>query len=117
MPVFAYRGRGARGELVTGKLDAADSGAVADQLLNTGITPVDIRATDVKVGPETPAWLSSLLAPKVTLVDVMLFSRQMYTLAKAGVPILRGAVQTVVVGGVAAGVAYGLARLVSQFGA
>lgn len=34
-----------------------------------------------------------------------------------GVPMLRGAVQTVVVGGVAAGVAYGLARLVSQFGA
>jgi ABC-type arginine transport system permease subunit len=30
---------------------------------------------------------------------------------------LRGAIQTVVVGGVAAGVAYGLARLVSQFGA
>jgi VIT1/CCC1 family predicted Fe2+/Mn2+ transporter len=34
-----------------------------------------------------------------------------------GVPMLRGAIQTVVVGGVAAGVAYGLARLVSQFGA
>jgi MSHA biogenesis protein MshG len=89
MPVFAYRGRGARGELVTGKLDAADSGAVADQLLNTGITPVDIRAAEAKAGPETPAWLASLLAPKVTLLDVMLFSRQMYTLAKAGVPILR----------------------------
>jgi len=89
MPVFAYRGRGARGELVTGKLDAADSGAVADQLLNTGITPVDIRAAEQKAGAETPAWLASLLAPKVTLVDVMLFSRQMYTLAKAGVPILR----------------------------
>src|ERR1700674_1946103 len=34
-----------------------------------------------------------------------------------GVPMVRGAVQTVVVGGVAAGVAYGLARLVSQFAA
>jgi vacuolar iron transporter family protein len=34
-----------------------------------------------------------------------------------GVPMLRGALQTVVVGGVAAGVAYALARLVSQFGA
>ena len=90
MPVFAYRGRGARGELVTGKLDAADSGAVADQLLNTGITPVDIRAAEAKAGPAMPAWLASLLAPKVTLLDVMLFSRQMYTLAKAGVPILRG---------------------------
>jgi vacuolar iron transporter family protein len=34
-----------------------------------------------------------------------------------GVPMLRGALQTVVVGGVAAGVAYALARLVSQVGA
>ena len=34
-----------------------------------------------------------------------------------GVPMLRGALQTVVVGGVAAGVAYALARLVSGFGA
>jgi len=34
-----------------------------------------------------------------------------------GVPVVRGALQTVVVGGVAAGVAYGLARLVSRFGA
>lgn len=89
MPVFAYRGRGARGELVTGKLEGADAGAVADQLLNTGITPVDIRATAAKAEATTPAWLTSLLAPKVTLLDVMLFSRQMYTLAKAGVPILR----------------------------
>jgi MSHA biogenesis protein MshG len=89
MPVFAYRGRGARGELVTGKLEGADAGAVADQLLNTGITPVDIRATAAKAEATTPAWLTSLFAPKVTLLDVMLFSRQMYTLAKAGVPILR----------------------------
>ncbi len=34
-----------------------------------------------------------------------------------GVPMLRGALQTVVVGGVAAGVAYALARAVSRFGA
>ena len=45
MPVFAYRGRGTRGDLVTGKLEGVDAGAVADQLLNTGITPVDIRPT------------------------------------------------------------------------
>jgi MSHA biogenesis protein MshG len=89
MPVFAYRGRGARGELVTGQLEAADAGAVADQLLNTGITPVDIRATAALAESATPAWLSSLLAPPVSLVDVMLFSRQMYTLSKAGVPMLR----------------------------
>ncbi len=89
MPVFAYRGRGARGELVTGTLEAPDQGAVADQLLNTGVTPVDIKVTAAPADADSPGWLARLLAPKVTLVDVMLFSRQMYTLLKAGVPILR----------------------------
>ena len=89
MPVFAYRGRGARGELVTGTLEGTDQGAVADQLLNTGVTPVDINVTSAVPESDTPGWLSRLVAPKVTLVDAMLFSRQMYTLLKAGVPILR----------------------------
>jgi MSHA biogenesis protein MshG len=89
MPLFAYRGRGARGELVTGTLEAPDQGAVADQLLNTGVTPVDIKVTAAAAAADSPGWLTRLLAPKVTLVDVMLFSRQMYTLLKAGVPILR----------------------------
>jgi MSHA biogenesis protein MshG len=89
MPVFAYRGRGARGELVTGSLDAADQGAVADQLLATGVTPVDISLTLAKADSGEPGWLAKLFEPRVTLVDTMLFSRQMYTLLKAGVPILR----------------------------
>lgn len=89
MPVFAYRGRGARGELVVGSLEAADEGAVADQLLRTGVTPVDIKLTAATATSDSPGWLAGLLAPRVTLVDTMLFSRQMYTLLKAGVPILR----------------------------
>ena len=89
MPLFAYRGRGSRGDLVTGKLDGADAGAVADQLLATGITPVDIRPTASAESPGAEGALARFFAPKVTLVDVMLFSRQMYTLSKAGVPILR----------------------------
>jgi len=89
MPVYAYRGRSARGELVTGTLDAVDQGAVADQLLTTGVTPVDIRLTRAKSESGEPGALAKLLEPRVTLVDTMLFSRQMYTLLKAGVPILR----------------------------
>jgi len=90
MALYAYRGRGPGGELVTGTLEGADQGAVATQLMNTGVTPVDIRPTAATVGQlELPGLLASLTAPNVTLVDVMLFSRQMYTLLKAGVPILQ----------------------------
>jgi MSHA biogenesis protein MshG len=87
LPVFAYRGRGARGELVTGTIEAADQGAVADQLINTGVTPVDIRAAPAR--GDGAAWWSKLAPARVTLLDVMLFSRQMYTLLKSGVPMLR----------------------------
>ena len=89
MPVFAYRGRGARGELVTGTLEAADQGAVADQLLTTGVTPVDIQLSHASAETGEPGALKKFFEPRVTLVDTMLFSRQMYTLLKAGVPILR----------------------------
>jgi MSHA biogenesis protein MshG len=89
MPVFAYRGRGVRGELIAGTLEAADAGAVADQLVSTGVTPVDIHAAKLHVEARAPEWLKKAMAPGVSLVDLMLFSRQMYTLLKAGVPILR----------------------------
>jgi MSHA biogenesis protein MshG len=89
VPLFAYRGRNARGELVTGTVEAGDQGAVADQLLSTGVTPVDISTSTARVEERGPGRLERLMAPRVTLVDTMLFSRQMYTLLKAGVPIMR----------------------------
>jgi MSHA biogenesis protein MshG len=89
MPAYAYRGRNSRGELVTGTLEAPEAGAVADQLTSSGVTPVEIHATAAPLEAAGPDWLQRLRAPKVTLVDLMLFSRQMHTLLKAGVPILR----------------------------
>ena len=91
MPVFAYRGRNARGDLVTGTLEGADAGAVADQLMNTGVTPVEITGSAAE-GAAAPEWWRRLTAPAITDLDVMLFSRQMHTLLKAGVPIMQALV-------------------------
>ena len=91
MPQFAYQGRNARGELVKGVLEGADSGAVADQLFNTGITPVNIDAASSGLGRAGGGlWQMQIGEPKVELADLMLFCRQMHTLLKAGVPIVRG---------------------------
>jgi MSHA biogenesis protein MshG len=87
MAVFAYKARNPRGELVEGRLESSDSSAVADHLLNTGITPIDIRET--RGSASSVRAIGGFFAPKVTLVDLMLFSRQMYTLLKSGVPIMR----------------------------
>jgi MSHA biogenesis protein MshG len=70
-------------------LEGADAGVIADQLVNTGITPVDIQSSQRVLVEDMPAWWRSLTRRKATLLDLMLFSRQMYTLLKAGVPILR----------------------------
>ncbi len=89
MPTFAYRGRNARGEQVRGTLDGLDSGAVAEQLFNTGITPVEINVATEAAASSGPPWWERLREEPPSQVDVMLFSRQMHTLLKAGVPILR----------------------------
>jgi MSHA biogenesis protein MshG len=90
VPYFAYKARNARGEMLQGVLESADSGGVADQLFNTGITPIEIVATKKPVADGEGGWWSRFTDDKVRAIDVQLFSRQMYTLLKAGVPIMRG---------------------------
>jgi len=92
VPFFAYKARNARGELLQGVIESTDSGAVADQLLRTGATPVAILPTKNPAdnGAGEGGWWARLTEPKVRAIDVQLFSRQLYTLLKAGVPIMRG---------------------------
>ncbi|MDD5385007.1 MAG: type II secretion system F family protein [Gallionella sp.] len=92
MGVFAYKGRNGRGDLVEGTLDGDDSGAIADKLVKNGITPIEITPFRGIAGSLAgkPDWLKRLFTEKpITPMDLLLFSRQMYTLLKAGVPIMR----------------------------
>ena len=90
MPVFSYKARNARGELLKGIIEGSDSGAVADQLFKTGMTPLEIVATAKRTVDDADNWWTRLLEKKVSSLDVQLFSRQLYTLLKSGVPIMRG---------------------------
>jgi len=90
VPFFTYKARNARGELLQGVLEGADSSGVADQLFNTGVTPVQIVETSKPVVGSDENWWARLTEKKVQAMDVQLFSRQLYTLLKAGVPIMRG---------------------------
>jgi len=89
MPTFAYKGRNPRGELVQGVLESADSSAVASQLFNNSITPIEINLAPATKQFMAGGWLEKLLEQKVSTIDVLMFSRQMHTLLRAGVPILR----------------------------
>jgi MSHA biogenesis protein MshG len=89
MASYAWKGRDPRGDLVEGVIDAASDDAVADQLLAIGVSPLAIapKALSFTAAPSS-AW-EALRAPPVTDEDLLLMSRQLYTLQKAGVPLLR----------------------------
>lgn len=88
MASFNYKGRNAQGALVEGVLEASDSAAVAAQLFSSGVTPVEIGAGAAPVVSGGDL-LARLNRKPVEPQDLLLFSRQMYTLLKAGVPIMR----------------------------
>ncbi len=90
---FAYTGRSAAGP-VNGTLEGSDANAVADLLFARGVTPLRIEpepAAPSAAGPSVPLAerLKGWLQPPIGVVDLMLFCRQLHTLLRSGVPILR----------------------------
>ena len=90
MPAYTYRARDRRGALVIGRLEALSAPSAAEQLIGTGLTPVEVKEAGTSGGDSPVAsWLATAFLPRITIVDLMLFSRYMHSLMKAGVPILR----------------------------
>ncbi len=86
MPNFAYKGRNSSsGALIQGELDGASMEAVADVLAGRGVIPLEIIARQAAGAPLQIKFGREKILPE----EIMLFSRQMYTLLKAGVPIMR----------------------------
>ena len=87
MPFYAYKGRDRAGQAVQGVVEGTDSNSVAGQLVGSGITPIEIKAAAAPLSAG-PGVLARLREPGVGHTDVLLFCRHMYTLLKAGVPIM-----------------------------
>jgi MSHA biogenesis protein MshG len=91
MSDFAYTGRSS-GDAVSGVVDAGSAGAAAEVLTARGIVPLTIVARAQAIGVDGAAlaeWLKRSMRRPVGMVELMLFCRQLHTLMKAGVPILR----------------------------
>ncbi len=90
MAEFAYRGRSASGGLITGKLNGTSADAVAGRLVSIGITPVEIH----NLADATSLTLSDLVirlgGGQPTTKDLVLFCRQMHTITRTGLPLLKG---------------------------
>ncbi|HEX8962564.1 MAG TPA: type II secretion system F family protein [Rhodocyclaceae bacterium] len=89
MGAFSYRGRNGAGEVVSGVLEADTSGAAAGNLLAMGLTPVEIKPAPASALKKKDGTSSGLFGDKIRHVDILLFTRQLYTLMKAGLPIMR----------------------------
>lgn len=87
MPTFNYQGRHADGAATSGAIDAPTQEAVVEQLMNKGIIPVsiEIAGQSSRLGLD----IKTLLTPAVPLEVLVIFCRQLYSLTKAGVPLLR----------------------------
>ena len=75
-------------------MEAGDERSAADALLKRGLTPVAIEE-GVAASTAMPGWdtlktkVADSLQPKVSLDELIIFCRQMYSLTQAGIPMLR----------------------------
>jgi MSHA biogenesis protein MshG len=93
--VYTYTGRAAGGEPVKGRMEAESADGVATRLLQGGVTPVDIVSAVAEASGMGPGTDLTELARrfgfgKPKTADLIFFTRQMLTITKAGIPLLRG---------------------------
>lgn len=88
MDLFEYKGRNKRGEIMRGVVESANPHAVATWMMEAGIAPIHIKVQDDEL-KDQPAWLRALHGGgSLNLRDLLLFTRQMGTMVKAGVPMM-----------------------------
>lgn len=88
MASFSYKARNSVGKLVSSSLEAENSRQAAQTLLNRGLTPISIEpaAQQSDLVSDFLYWRAKR---QLSINDLLLFSRQMYSLTKAGVPLIR----------------------------
>jgi MSHA biogenesis protein MshG len=86
MKRFNYRGRGAQGTILRGQVEALTQSAATDQLLRQGIIPLEIK---LATHHRPSLTLDGLWQRPLPIEVLVIFCRQLYSLTKAGVPLLR----------------------------
>lgn len=82
MPQFFYKARNNKGELISGELDAKSADELKENLFSEGLIP--IMAKEIKPGGVSLQGIMDWFG-KVKTEEIMVFTRQFYTLFKAGV--------------------------------
>ena len=86
MAIYKYTGRNEEGSLVKGSVESNSKDNALELVMAQGILPSELHE---KVLTKHAIDFSALFNAQVKLTDLVIFTRQMYSLTKAGVPILR----------------------------
>ena len=91
MPQFKYAGKSTQGGPQKGIIEAASAQAAAQALLSQNIVPLTIVESKKRSAENEGDGfdITRLFQQKVGLDEMIIFSRQMYSLLKAGIPIIR----------------------------
>ncbi len=90
MANFAYYGRDQKGVAISGHIDKPTEGDVASYLAKKNIIPIKIEAGATPTS-EKPFFKRDVFTPKnVSDEEMVMFCRQMYTINKAGLPLIQG---------------------------
>jgi len=87
MPTYQYQGRNLDGSKASGSIEAPTEDMAAETLMGKGVTPTSISLG--KSGGSMNIDWRALITPSVPLEVLVIFCRQLYSLTKAGVPLLR----------------------------
>lgn len=88
MATFSYTARDRQGQSVSGSIEAGSETAAADILLKRSQIPIKIQLQEEKQASAAIVWPWQ----RVSMTELIIFSRQMYSLMKAGIPIIRAIV-------------------------
>jgi MSHA biogenesis protein MshG len=89
MELFEYRGRNKSGDLMQGTIEAANAEGVVSWMHSMGISPIEVKQKNDPLSGQ-PDWLKSLQGNRsLNKTDLLLFTRQMATMFKSGVPLIQ----------------------------
>ena len=87
MPAFKYKGRNVEGLELKGVIEGSSTDHAVSQLLNRGITPVTLQQTGGDGNQDMLALFKR--RKKVSMDELIMFARQMYTITRSGIPLIR----------------------------
>lgn len=84
MPIYLWKATTRSGEKKSGELEAVTADVVAIHLKNMGFAPGKVKEKPKSLGEIFP-----FLAPKVTIKDLVIFTRQFAVMVDAGLPLVQ----------------------------